>query len=335
MPDADSSLPPLQFGLLAPGDTPLLVRLVRDCYGDSYAHGYFYDSNTLHQLIEDGMLYCAVATDPDGRVVAHMAVKLEYRGDRTADNFAGMMLPEYRGKGVLMQLGTILFPVYESLQLYGLQTATVTHHVFSQKISSNTGTVTVGCLLADSPGSNADGLQIAHRMPILMQFCPLRALAARHIYTTPDYLPLLQQVYRSLQCAVTVVDGIDPVLPASTTEQHVDHRRSTALLRFHTIGNDLASQIATFAQATHDVQVSYIDVPLACPTAPALMRAANADGWWFGGVIFGRAGTDVLRLQRCALPPSTSRDGIIDAASRDMVEQILRDHHRVSHRSRA
>lgn len=332
MPGASTNLPPLQFGLLAPTHTPLLVRLVQDCYGDSYAHGYFYDSNTLRQLIEDGMLHCAVATDPDGRVVAHMAVKQEYRGDRTADNFAGMMLPEYRGQGVLMQLGTILFPVYESLQLDGLQTATVTHHAFSQKISSNTGTLTVGCLLADSPGSNADGLQITHRMPILMQFCPLRALAARHVYTTKDYLPLLHRVYRNMQCPVTVADGVEPILPASTTEQHVDLRRSTALLRFHTIGSDLASQIATFARATHDFHASYIDVPLTSSGAPRLMGEANARGWWFGGVIFGRAGTDFLRLQRCALPPPASRAGIIDTASRDMAEQILLDHERVSHR---
>ncbi len=327
----------LVYRLLDPQDTPQLVNLVRACYGDNYAHGYFYDANALRLLLEQRMLFCAVAYDADANgnrhIVAHMAVKLEYAGDVTADNFAGMMLPAYRGKGVLMQLGAVLYPVYESLQLRGLQTSTVTHHSISQKISSKTGTVTCGCLLADSPGSNADGLAIATRMPILMQFYPFQPLPPRQCYLPDGYHALVTKIFRQLDAPLSfITTGNTPSLATSTLEQSVNTRRGTALLRLHCIGEDIEQRLGQFLTTTSDMHASYVDVPLTDAAAGKLISAANPLGWFFGGIIFGRAGTDFLRLQRCELPPAQSRDGIVDDFSRELVEDILQDQQRVATR---
>lgn len=338
----------LECRLLDPHDTPLLVSLVRACYGDAYAHDYFYDANALGLLMASGKLFSAGAfeTDPDGnrQLVAHMAVKLEYDADRTADNFAGMMLPAYRGKGLLMQLGTILFPVYERLGLTGLQTATVTHHAISQKISSNTGTVTCGCLLADSPGSNAEGLQLPTRMPILMQFYPFQPPAAREHYVPDHYQPLVARICQQLHFPVLFAragsgiasssndispSSIDSPASTSDTEQHGDTRRGTALLRFHRIGLDADTLLDTFRQACSTTPATYIDIPMTNPQAIRLANRANALGWFFGGIIFGRANTDFLRLQCCNIPPASSREGIVDAFSRELVADVLQDYQRI------
>jgi hypothetical protein len=304
--------------------------LVRECYGENYAHPYFYDASHLAKLIDQGLLFSAVATDTAGRVVAHMAVKLEYAGDITADNFAGMMLPEYRGKGVLMQLGTVLFPVYEKLGLLGLHTATVTHHTASQKISRNTGTVTVGCLLADSPGSNADGLHITTRMPILMQFYRLQTLPLRRWFAPLCYRPLLQTLCAALQCPVIFDESEAPLPTTSTIEKQQNMRRGTTLLRFHAIGTDMGERVDE--HCTVDAAASYIDIPLTDAAAPALTRYANKQGFFFAGILPERAGKDLLRLQRCEPPPPSSRDGIIDPFSLELIAAILQDRERVTHR---
>jgi hypothetical protein len=325
----------LEYALLESQDTPLLVNLVRDCYGDNYAHSYFYDANALRLLLEQRMLFCAVAYESDvnfnRRIVAHMAVKLDYAGDRTADNFAGMMLPEYRGKGVLMQLGAVLYPVYESLQLLGLQTSTVTHHSISQKISSKTGTVSCGCLLADSPGSNADGLQIATRMPIIMQFYKFQRLPPRQCYLPDCYQALVSKIFRQLDAPLSFITTDNtPSRATSTVEQQVDNLRGTALLRFHAVGEDATYLLDQFLATTSSLHAAYVDMPLTDPGANKLIGAANRHGWFFGGIVFERANTDFLRLQRCKIPPMSTRDGIVDDFSRELVEDILQDNERIN-----
>lgn len=326
-------MPALQYQLLEQDHTPALVSLVRACYGEHYAHAHFYDAAALADRIRREQLFCAIATDAQGQVVATMSVGLEYPGDRTADNFAGMMLPEYRGQGVLMQLGAILFPVYERLQLYGLQTATVTHHTISQKISSNTGTQTCGCLLADSPGSNADGLPLTTRMPILMQFYRFQAPPSRPLYLPAAYGPLLTRLFDALAFPVTA--GSDAATPPSHSrvEWRDDPRRGTRLLRCHAIGNDMAALLEQHRR--QPAAASYLDIPLTDPAAPALSALANRDGWFFGGLLLERAGTDFLRLQRCDLPQPDSRQGIVDAFSQSLVDAILQDRERTCHRSPA
>jgi hypothetical protein len=333
------SAPALEYGLLEPDEVELLTDLVRQCYGNDYAHAYFYQPDRLRELLLQKKLFSAVARTAGSAgkrmIVAHMAVKLEYSGDRTADNFAGMMLKEYRGKGVLMQLGTVLFPVYESLQLLGLQTSTVTHHTISQKISSNTGTISCGCLLADSPGSNAEGLKFNTRMPIIMQFYPFHSPPPRKLFVPDYYQALVAKIFRQLDFPLSFNNrGNAPSPPISEIEESTDQRRGTALLRYRCIGEDAGTLLDRFLATTATLQAIYVDVPLTDATADTLISAANKRGWFFGGIIFERANTDFLRLQRCELPPPATRSGVIDEFSRELMEDILQDYDRIAIRGK-
>jgi hypothetical protein len=288
----------------------------------------FYDPEAMRELLRQGRLHSVVAKDPAGVVVAHMAMIRERPDDRSADNLAGMMLPRYRGSGVLGKLGAVILPVYLQLDLVGLQLYSVTHHLISQRIGIESGAVVCGCLISYSPGTNAGGLSVEERKAIVMQFYPFQPPQRRTLYLPERYHALVGDIFDQLQFPV-LMRTASAALPqrVSVAESQYNVLRGTAQLRLDRLGDDCPT-VAERLRAQHKTSKAFhVDIPLDAACAVAAIDRLNDLGWFFGGIIFERANTDLLRLQWTREPFSDDTP-VYDDFGKRVLEFVRRDRRR-------
>ena len=76
--------------LVASEEAPLLIGLIRRCYGETYIDPSFYDETVAGELLKSGCLHSIGAFAEAGRLVGHMGITMRAHTGITAD--AGMTL---------------------------------------------------------------------------------------------------------------------------------------------------------------------------------------------------------------------------------------------------
>ena len=129
----------ISYQLLEPADSGLLCLGIERVYADSYPIPEFYDASWLANAIARGLLHSVVARNAAGEVVGCMSTVLEVAGDHTADGSALMICPEYRGRGIVAQLGHHSVAVYQRLGIHGLHLYALALHDLVQNQSGRAG----------------------------------------------------------------------------------------------------------------------------------------------------------------------------------------------------
>ena len=316
---------------LRPDDAPGVADCARLVYGTSYVHPEVYRPDELVRLNETGQLVSVVALDPAGGVVGHYAVE---RPDLGPVGEAGeaMVVPEHRRHGLMERMHAALLGEAAGLGLAGVFGLAVTNHLFTQRMYEHFRAFPAAVVLGLLPRSVHNTAEpLTQRLSCLLYFQYLRPPATGRVYAPDRHRGVLGRVYAQFGLAP---EFADPGTPEGAGELAVEHLEpmNTATVRVRRCGEDTAAAVGRLARdlSAAGAEAIYLDLPLADPGTPGLCRAAEAEGFFFGGLGPHLAdGGDALRLQRLnvALDP-----GLLQVESpfaRELVAYAAADRARV------
>ena len=97
---------------LGEDDVSSLIACIRRCYGESYTEPGLYDPDHVRRELRAGRLL-SVGALAGSRVVGHIGTLIRKPGDTVGDTIGGIVDPDYRGQGLLLQMGRQLFAGYQ------------------------------------------------------------------------------------------------------------------------------------------------------------------------------------------------------------------------------
>ena len=317
----------LEYRLLRADEANDLRQFIVALYGDSYPSDLFAKPGRIAAAIENGQLFSSIALD-SGKIVGHLATYREYEGDITADGITNMVHPQYRGMNIMSSLSEPMMRLYPELPIRGLHLYAVTRHDIAQRKSQEAGAPTTGVLLEDWPGHYAiEGFEEPFplpRMPIVMMFMPFgtEQVPSREVYLPAAYARHIQDFYAAIGLARKPAT-VTALRSHPTNSQLLDRPlQGMATQRFHQLGEDWATRTATFNRDLRPA--AYIDLPLTDPRCPEATDELRKQGWYFGGLLPERKGTDYLRLQSSSPAQDWSKASFTDASQKEL-EFILAD----------
>lgn len=285
-------------------DAQSLCDCVRTCYGDTYFVEDFYDLDKIAAQVRQGLLYSRIAVTPSGEIVGHLGLTLENSNDITADTLAAMVAPDYRGHRVLLELGTQLTETYERLGLIGLQLYAIAVHSIVQGQSTQAGGVETGILLGHFPADiQIEGFPNPYgdsRIAAVLLYFPLHPAPHRTVHVPERYREVIESVYRQLDQDRSVeISMTQPSVATTTVSIDEKYRQGTARIRVENPGSDLAEIVANFKERLLNKRfpVIYVDLPMANPASARFIDELRSLGFFYGGIVLERSGSDILRLQ--------------------------------------
>ncbi|MFK7974901.1 MAG: GNAT family N-acetyltransferase [Halioglobus sp.] len=296
--------------MLKPSQSELLCEGIERVYGDTYPIEAFYDANYLRSSMEAGLLHCVAALDSNERVQGCMSTVLESVGGLTADGSALLVAPEYRGQGVVAQLGHHMVHTYQRLGLSGLHLYALGLHDLVQKQSGAAGAVVTGVLPAwFSKRARVAGYEYPDaRIGAITLLMPLGGFPERRLYLPEEYAEVLQTLYSRMPFSRQYMPTQSGSLPHACSQVDSDMgvdigvvNRQRRLL-VSKVGEDLAPKLAAQLEQSAQAgeEVVYLDIPLDSPSSGYAVSCAQGLGFFFGALMVERGATDRLRMQRYA-----------------------------------
>lgn len=293
---------------------PALIALIRRCYGDSYTEPEFYDSSVLraelasHRLVSFGAVIA-------GRVVGHLGTRIPIAGDVIVDTVGGVVDPDYRGFGLTARMGARMVEDYRERSIVVARHIATGAHDRTQRLLVASGAVATGVLLAHVP-AGTDYRGIPHgfgdsRIGVVVYVQTYGRADPLDVYLPDAYADTIVDLYAQLGLERRVVPRADLAsVHAGAARGWVgsavhDARLGISWFRF----GELAGRTARPAIELLDVErsssqtVAYADVPIADPRSVELIEQLNHDGYFFGALLPGTAGSEAVRLQRLVGAP--------------------------------
>ncbi|NQT74078.1 MAG: hypothetical protein HQ553_15145 [Chloroflexi bacterium] len=322
----------LTFRDMTTDDAQALCNCVETCYGDTYFVDDFYDPDRLACLIDQGLINSRIAVTSAGEVIGHLGLTLERSCDITADTLAAMVAPEYRGHRILVDLGMQLVETYEKLNLVGLQLYAIAIHPIVQDHSTEAGGVETGILLGHFPTDleieGFPNIYDGRRIAAVMLYFPLHPAPSQTIYVPEHYRDVVDSVYEQLkQDRTTSIETEHPSVATTMVTIDEKPRQGTARMRIDQPGHDLLQMVTAFKQrASSSFPVLYVDLPLADPASARFIDDLRSLGFFYGGIVLERSGSDILRMQ-CLNRKDVNPEAIVLARphAKDMLKFILSD----------
>ncbi|MFZ5449953.1 MAG: ATP-binding protein [Thermodesulfobacteriota bacterium] len=330
---------------LRPGDGLQVTRLIYRVYGYSYPREDFYYPDWINHNVATGRLVGVVALATGGEIVGHEAL---LRQDMGPLGELGVMAvaPTHRGHELHKLMGDRLQEEIERVGLIGLFGEAVTIHTISQEASEIRGLHVTAIHLLDvqahfktltqrrPPSSQWEneaepGLQ---RITTVLYFKYSLPPGPKAICALPRHREMLAKLYENLGVKVQFLKGSHPTGPGEL-KVHYDQALGVGTIQVNRIGNDTLPEIS---QARQDLcnmvgaKVVGLLLPLAQGGGPYLCEAAEAEGFFFSGVLphFAPDG-DFLRLQHlnAELDPATIH--LYSPFAKELLAYILQEKERV------
>ena len=324
----------VRYRQLGAGDADLLARGITRVYGGTYPVPEFYDPEWLADAIESGLLHSIVALDDLGDVVGCMSTVLEVAGDYTADGSALMIAPEFRGQGIVAELGQHSLVIYRQLGLGGLHLYALALHELVQNQSGRAGAVVTGVLPAwFSRDARVAGYDYPDaRIGAVTLYMPLADAPARNVYLPHAYESVLRARYAELplerQLHNAVEEGVLPSETISTLEVKAVNRQLRLVV--DRIGEDFPAVISRQLQriSADQFEVFYIDLPLGDPAVGRATGEARDRGFFFGALMVERRGGDRLRLQTYGVDAAAAGHMVLASAQAEQLLEFVLDDQR-------
>jgi GNAT superfamily N-acetyltransferase len=315
--------------LVEPREAPLLVGLIRRCYGDTYIDPSFYDEGSVSSLLESRTLHSIGAFESQGALVGHMGITLRAHGGNTAD--AGMTLvdPAWRGRGIAKRVALGLAQQSVALGLVGVHDYPVTVHDATQRIGAGFG-VDTGLMLANVPADVVfEDMRTASgtRSSSVIRWLPFGRVPERDVFLPGRYRAFVEALYEQARLPRAALDSSESLAKSSSTiGRAYDERRRTLRLTATRLGQDIAQAVDTEirAAAQQGAVVAHVDLLLGDPCTPVASEALRPLGFFFAGVLPEYRGGDVLRMQWLS-NPGFGRSGVLSDEARAVAAFVLED----------
>jgi anti-sigma regulatory factor (Ser/Thr protein kinase) len=292
-----------------PDDAIGIARCIYRVYGNTYMHEACYYPERMVALNESGELASIVAVDESGDVVGHYA--LERPGlTKVAERGMAVVSPAHRGRDLMGRMRTAIEEEARDLGLTGVFSVAVTKHMFSQRVNEAFGSDVCGIILGGGPETQVfKGLEEEGEKPQRVTWVvyytyidpPEKALA----HAPERHRAMLQRIYAGLGLAVEWHEEWEPpTLGNGQVDVSYQASMGSATIKVRQVGDDTAGEIRQAARDLFGItgaESVQLWLPLADPAAPALLDAAEAEGFSFCGLgpSFLPDG-DALCLQRIA-----------------------------------
>ncbi len=282
---------------LVAADAPGLTRCFERCYGTTYPSDIFYATQRLATAIEAGNLRSVVAVN-ENNIIGHTGLTVRHDGARAIEAGNTVVDPNWRGQGLLGELGTALTELCRAEGFAAYVHYPTTAHEIMQKRSVQGGGTETGLMLAYIP-AETNYTAIDHtsgRLAATVVFQPFEAMPHRRVYLPERYAQVLKALFDD--CNLERTFNAPATRSAGSAPEFVMHERRGLLHAFVTrAAADLPQQIEA-ASGSATAAVIQVDLCLDDPAVSAAVDALAAGGFYFAALMPEFAHTDVLRLQR-------------------------------------
>ncbi len=325
--------PELSFRALTLEDIPALQVLMRRCYGKSYFDGVYYDAEALGCLISEGLQVSAIALNESDEVVAHIGLRRP-RGGCTADSTMAIVDPDYRSRGLLVQVGAAMNPAYEELELCGLYLQAVTVHTFTQRASLKGGSGVVGIYLDYIPRGmtflEIDSAASSTPTPALIMLQPLGPAPEREIQLPRRYEDQILSAITQCGLRRQSAESIHPTTFSGrgTVRRELKSRQQVCYLWVEEIGTDSVDQVREEIRGLplDELNVIYLQLPLNAGSLDQTIDLLRREGFFYAGYLPEYGGLDWLTLQKITHPLiDRSKVMLADEHCYELLDFIIRD----------
>jgi serine/threonine-protein kinase RsbW len=328
-PDARSD--EIEIRRMSPTESHALVRLARECYGDSYEERWIYDAGAIAARIEQGLMLSVVAVDAN-EIVGHLAIDRDDPHQRVGESAHATVDPSERGRHVFERMKTHLADVAKDEQLFGLFSEATAAHPFSQKGNLAIGAHEMGYLLGYIPAgveyAKIQSGDASHRLSVAIMYLRTNDEPERDTHVPDAYAGIVQRIYDNAGLRRRIVStqaaaGEPDHQTKITIEPHRDHNE--VLIRVWSAGPDALDAVAVRLREAVENNVDCVHLGLPMSSAAASMGDALAElGFFFGCVVPElRPDGDALRLQFLnGVDPHTADIATASDFGRDLLAEI-------------
>lgn len=318
----------------APADAPGVAACFRAVYGEGYLHRDVYDPACYLADIACGDLVAVVARDPDGCVVGHLALEMG-PGTAVAERGEAVVLPAWRGRGLLTRMTDQLFADARQKGLAGVYALPLTVHLMSQKNDAHAQMPICAVLLGEEPETtHPSGLPFptaGQRQSYLRAFRYLAAPAARTVGPAGPYAVIVRDLFGLLGASCARAGYARSSAPTRLTA--TASPRGYAHVLVESIGLDVSDAIAASVAelASKGTETMRLALPLANPDLERAVDAARTLGFFFSGLgpsFLGDA--DSLELQRLSEPLDTGKLQILTDQTKALLAFVEADRRSIS-----
>ena len=324
-----------------PEDAVGIACCVYESYGYTYGNEDLYYPDRIVHLNGTGQLVSIVAIDQSGGVVGHLALE---RPDlsRIAESGQAVVSPAHRGRHLLERLRTELEEEARRIGLDGVIGFPVTTHVFSQRMEEKFGAVLCGVALDQMPKStvfkNIAGEPAPQRISTMFYFKYMSPPPPTIIYAPERHRAIMDRLYAAFDLVAEFRPTSDAGAAAVPARGHLtvklDRAWGFGQIHVEIAGKDTATEICRAKRdlvETDSVEVIYLFLSLAQSATPALCAAAEAEGFFWSGVVpCGARDGDMLCLQYLQAMPDLGLIQIAGPAGRALLDYVAAERARLT-----
>ena len=304
----------IEIRALGEDDAPALVALIRRCYGESYTEPEFYDALVLraelasHRLVSIGAVI-------GRRVIGHLGTRIPIPGEVIVDTVGGVVDPDYRGFGLTARMGARMVADYPERGIVVARHIATGAHDRTQRLLVTSGAVATGVLLGHVPaGTDYRGIEHGFgdsRIGVVVYVQTYGRVDPLEVCVPDAYADTIVSLYAQLGIERRVVPRADVgSTHAGAARGWVgsavhDAHHGISSFRFGELAGPASRPVIELLDVARSSSqtVAYADVPIADPRGVELIERLNQDGYFFGALLPGTAGSEAIRLQRVVDAP--------------------------------
>ena len=295
----------LSFRLMRPDEALEISRCIYRAYKYTYMKEELYFPERIEAMNRDGSMVSTVCVTDAGEVVGHFALMPNPNG-RVAEIGVAVVVPKYRGRGIMKKLLEYIIDVARSRSLTALYGNAFTTHKLSQKTNLRYGFVETALQLGRMPPGSIHmmkerGLKGAGHLFTFFKY--LSEPEDYRVHLPARHMEILLEIYRALGVRRTHAGPFDHKaggLPEeSVLELSIKPFHKTAVIYVKGYGKDLLKRVNAklIELANRDFNAVYLDLLLSDPHTPEVTGRLEGLGCFFSGLLPDYADGDILRLQ--------------------------------------
>ncbi len=296
----------MEIRLMRPEEAAEVSRCIYRTYRYTYLKEDLYFPERIEAMNRDGKMVSTVAVTAEGEVAGHFAI-MPRPNKKVAEIGVAVVMPRYRGRGIMKKMLTFLIDEARRRSLYALYGNAFTIHALSQranlKFGFNETALQLGWI---PPGSikviKERGLKGAGN--ILTFFNYLQDTTPYPVFIPRRYKKILDRIYsglglqRVLETPLPVSMSVLPHESEINLKIKASHR--TAVITVKKFGKDFLQRLQTKVTelSKRHFNALYIDLELKDPFTPEAVLMAEDLGFFFSGLLPDYSDGDIFRLQR-------------------------------------
>jgi GNAT superfamily N-acetyltransferase len=320
--------------------SPEYGKGIGDCfraiYGEGYAVKTVYDPLALQREFELGNLYFAVALNKRGTMAGCEAVYRSSPPFKSIYEFgAGVVLPQYRGRGIQYLLFDILFDYLkkntDAEEIFG---ESVCNHTKIQKMMFDKGSIETALEVDLVPAGTfrKEGISTG-RVATLLQFISI-ADRPQKIFVPQPYGDAFNMLYSDSGRERNLLHDYIARPPDVETKGDVVifEYASVARLMINVIGKDIETYMLNhdLELKNSNIETSQVFLPLNSESVNGAVKSLRSLGYFLGGILPRWFDCDGILMQKTYSPPNWSEIRLYTARAEKILGYIKTDWKEVS-----